>query len=218
MKRVDLQVSKREASGKGGARSTRRAGMVPGVIYGEGHEPQVIAVDRHTIEKTLHASGDNENVLVNVSVEGGSDVILALVRETQHDPLTGALEHLDLRRVSIDRPIKTTVPIHTVGTPKGVKEGGILEQQLREVEIECLPLEIPEALELDISGIEIGSSLHVSDIPQNPKYEILTSSERAVAMVAAPKLEAVPTAGAAEGVEGAAGEEEAGEEEAEAEG
>ncbi|MBN2327670.1 MAG: 50S ribosomal protein L25 [Candidatus Omnitrophica bacterium] len=217
MKRVDLHVSKREASGKGGARSTRRAGMIPGVIYGEGQESQVIAVDRVAIEKALRSGGDNENILVNVKFEGESGETLTLVRETQHDPLTGALKHLDFRRVSTDRAIIINVPVHAVGTPKGVREGGILEQQLRDVEIECLPLEIPEALKLDVSGVAIGGSLHVSDIPQDPKYKILTPLERAVIMVSAPKLEAAPTAAEEAESEAAAGEE-AGEEKAEAEG
>lgn len=204
MKRVDLQVAKRTVSGKGGARSTRRAGLVPGVVYGEGQDPMAIAVDRHTIEKMLHA-GDSENVLVNVTIEGQSGEILALVRETQHHPLTGALEHLDFRRVSVDRPIRTMVPIHTTGTAKGTKEGGILEQQLREIEIECLPLEIPDNIIVDVTNIEIGRAMHVSDIPTNPGYKILTAGERAMVMVVAPKIEAGPGAGAA-AAEGAAAE------------
>lgn len=205
MKLVDLEVAKRTVSGKGGARSLRREGRIPGIIYGEGQDPLAISVDRQTIEKALHSGGDNENILVNVSVMGESGVTLALVRETQHDPLTGSLEHLDFRRVSIDRPIKTTVPVHAIGTPKGVREGGILERPTREVEIECLPLEIPSAIEIDVSAIEIGHSLHVSDIPQNPQYTILTIGERPLVMVAAPKIEAAPSAAVAEGAAAAEG-------------
>lgn len=198
MKRLDLQVTKRVVSGKGGARSTRRAGQVPGIIYGEGQDPMAIAIDRHTIEKALYSS-DNENVLVYISVEGESGETLTLVRETQHHPLTGALEHLDFRRVSVNRPIRTMVPVHTTGTAKGMKEGGILEQQLREVELECLPLEIPDNLVVDITEIEIGHSMHVSDLPSNPNYKILTAGERALVMVVAPKIETVPGAATAEG-------------------
>jgi large subunit ribosomal protein L25 len=216
MKRIDIQVATRTASGKGGARTLRRAGRVPAIIYGEGSDPIAISLDRKTIEKEMRSHGDSENVLVNVNVEGQDGEILALVRETQHDALTGTLKHMDFRRVSTDKAIKTMVPVHAIGVAKGVREGGVFEQQLREIEVECLPLNIPEAIDIDVDAIEIGQSLHVSDIPVNDDYEILTDVSRALMMVSVPKIDTTldvvsEDEEGEEGEEGAEGEEAEGE-------
>jgi len=197
MKQVEISVQRREAIGKGAARSIRRAGRVPAVIYGGNGTSVPVSVNRHEIERAIHSGGESENVVVNIAIAGEDAKELALVRQTQHDPLTGALEHMDFLRISVDKPITTTVPIHPVGSCKGVKAGGIFEQLLREVEIECLPLEIPDFLEIDVADLDIGHSLHVSNIPLNPKYRILTVSDRTVASVALPKVEAAPGAIAA---------------------
>ncbi len=217
MKRIDIQVATRTASGKGGARTLRRAGRVPAIVYGEGSDPIAISVDRKMIEKELRSHGDSENVLVNVNVEGVDGEILALVRETQHDPLTGTLKHMDFRRVSTDKAIKTMVPVHAIGTAKGVREGGVFEQQLREVEVECLPLNIPDALEIDVDELLIGQSFHVSDLPVNPDYTILTDVSRALMMVSIPKIDTTLDAEEAEAEEGEEGEEGVEGEEAEGE-
>ncbi|MEW6236120.1 MAG: 50S ribosomal protein L25 [Candidatus Omnitrophota bacterium] len=197
MKQVEISVQRREKIGKGAARSSRRAGRVPAVIYGGNGTSIPVSVDRHEIERAIHSGGESENIVVNVAIAGEDAKELALVRQTQHDPLSGALEHLDFLRISIDKTITTTVPIHPVGSCKGVKAGGIFEQLLRDVEIECLPLEIPDCLEIDVTELDLAHSLHVSDIPGNPKYKILTAPDRTVASVALPKVEAAPGAPAA---------------------
>ncbi len=212
MKRIDIQVATRTASGKGGARTLRRAGQIPAIVYGEGSDPIAISVNRKMIEKEMRIHGDTENVLVNVNVEGMDGEILTLVRETQHDPLTGVLKHMDFRRVSTDKAIKTLVPVHPVGVSKGVRAGGVFEQQLREIEVECLPLNIPDAIEIDVTEVIIGQTLHVSDIPDNPNYEILTDGSRAMMMVSVPKIDTtLDVVSAEEGEEGEEGEEAEGE-------
>lgn len=187
MKRADLTVARRNGTGKGAARKARQSGQVPGIIYGGGESPIPVAVDKRVAEHTLHQGGESENILINVKFEEGGGDTLTLVRATQHHPITGDLEHLDFYRVSTDKPITTTVPLQTTGTPKGVREGGVFEQILREVEIECLPLNIPDAIELDVSGLDIGANLHISDIPENPDYTILTAKERTIATITAPE-------------------------------
>ncbi|MFB3788600.1 MAG: 50S ribosomal protein L25 [bacterium] len=206
MKLVDIVIEKRGATGKGAARSTRRAGKIPGVLYGEQKNAIPVSVDRRTLEKSFKSSGEGENILVNLIMEGEDDKTLALVREAQHHPVSGVLMHCDFLRVSADRPIVTTVPVHATGSAHGVREGGILELMIREVQIQCLPLDIPDKLELDVSGLGIGQSLHVSDLPKDPRYTILTSPELALVVVAAPKIEVAPAAVQAVAEEGEAKE------------
>ncbi len=201
MRRADMQVQRRSVTGKGAARSARRAGMIPGVIYGKGMDSIPIYVDYTAMEKVFHESAGSENILVNVGMEDQTDITLTLVRETQHDPLTGELMHLDFLRVSIDKPLRTTAPLHAIGSSKGVKEGGIFEMALRDIEIECLPLDIPDYLEIDISEMDMGQTLHVYDIPENPKYKILTDKDVPVCLIQAPRIDTTAAAAAIEGEE-----------------
>ncbi len=216
MKQVQISAKKREITGKGSSRSARRNGMVPGVIYGEKKEPFPIAVDRHDMEVALHSGGgggESDNLIVNLNLENADDLELTLVRDTQHDPLTGFLEHVDFLRISRDRSITTMVTLQPVGTPAGIKNGGVFEQILREVEIECLPLDIPDAIEFDVSHMDVNDSYHVSDLPENPKYTILTDGDYTVASLTIPRME-IETPTVAEGlVEGEEGEAEEGAEE-----
>lgn len=198
MKRVDVLMRKREAIGKGPARSARREGRVPGVVYGGGKDPIPVTVDTHTMVKSLHEHGVNENILVNMVFEGQEgESELGLVRETQHDPLTGELEHLDFLRVKTDKKIKTSVPVVLIGNPQGAKDGGILEQLLREVEIECFPLDIPESFEVDVTKLGLGDAIHISEVTIPESYTMLTPSDRALALVEVPRV--VSASGAEEG-------------------
>ncbi len=207
MKRAEIVAQKRHGTGKGAARSTRRRGRIPAVVYGSGLEPLPISVNYLDMQHALHAGGESENILVNLQLEDQDGGILTLVRDTQHDPLTGFLEHLDFLRVSLDRTLTTTVPLHSVGSPKGVREGGVFEAVIRELEIECLPLDIPDYIEIDVSNMELGDTLHVSDIPENPKYKILTSPELTIALITTPRLETAAVS-AEEETEAEAAEEE----------
>ncbi len=202
MKRIELPVQKREKTGKGGARSARREGLLPAVLYGESAESVAVAVDRHTLEKSLHGA-ESENILVNLKFDDSGEEALTLLRDTQHDPIRGSLNHVDFLRISIDKPITLTVPVAPLGTAKGVKEGGVFELVQREIDIECLPLDIPDHIEIDISDLAVGDTLHVSDIAADEKYTILSDPEDALATVTIPAVTATTDEELAEGEEGA---------------
>lgn len=214
MKRLEIPAASRSKVGKGSARSTRRDGRVPAIIYGGQEEPTPVSVDKHQIEVELQHS-ESENMIVHLQLDGKSEPVLTLIRDTQHNPLSGDLEHLDFQRVSLNQSIRTTVPLHTSGTPNGVRNaGGIFEQVIREVHIECLPMDIPDEVVVDISGMDINDTLHISDIPKSDKFTILDEEERAVANVVSPdSLATAPAPAEGEELEeGAEGEAVEGEE------
>jgi large subunit ribosomal protein L25 len=189
-----LVVSTRQGVGKGAARKLRAAGRIPGVLYGRGRETMPVALDPRALERILRSSG--LNTLLDVSVEGRGDLgpTVALVKELQRDPLRGVITHADLYQVDLTRTIEVDVPIHLVGKPKGIDMGGVLDHILREVRVECLPRAIPEAIEVDVSEMEINDVLHVSDLPLPADVKLVTDPELGVAHVAVPAAEEVPAA------------------------
>ena len=218
---VSLEAAPRTDTGKGVARKLRAGGRIPGVYYGRGEESIALTValkDLHTVLESV----DGSNVIVDLKLSGaGVKDMKALIREIQRDPVAGSILHLDLQHISLTERITVEVPIELIGTPAGVKDGGgILEHLLREVEVECLPTDIPSRFEVDVTPLQIGDTLHVSDIKAE-RVEILTEADRAIATVVPPTVleEAAPTeeAAAAEPeVIGAKKEEEAEGEEKEA--
>lgn len=210
MKRIELPVKVRERIGKGGARSARREGLLPGIVYGRGIDPLPVSVDRHTLEVSMKSS-ESENILVNLKFEDEDRETLTLIRDTQHHVLNGNLEHVDFLRISVDQAITTSIPVHAVGTPQGVKDGGVFDMVRRDIEIECLPLDIPDYIEIDVSALGIGDSLHVSDLPENPKINILTDPDESVATVTQQQTFTTTTEEDDEGLEGEAAEGEAAE-------
>lgn len=194
MKRVNLDVERRTRAGKGGARSVRRDGMVPGIIYGGDRDPLMIRVNTKQLSQTLHReAGESENILINATFQDEDREVLTLMRDAQHDPLTGAIDHVDFQRVEIDKPIRTSAPVHPVGTPSGVRAGGLFELVQHDIDIECLPLDIPDSIDIDVTKLEIGDAFHVSDLSENDKYTVLTSAERTLAVVTAPITAAAET-------------------------
>ena len=189
-----LQVQAREGTGKGVARKLRSAGRIPAVLYGRGRETVPIALDPRALERILRAGG--LNTLLDVTVEQRSDLgtTVALVKELQRDPLRGVITHVDLYQVDLTRAIEVDVPVHLVGKPKGIEEGGVLDHILREVRIECLPRAIPESIELDVSEMGINDTLHVSDLKLPPAVRLITDPELGVAHVAVPAAEEAPAA------------------------
>jgi large subunit ribosomal protein L25 len=187
MKRANLTVQSREDSGKGVARKLRQEGRIPGVLYGPGAEPEKISVDRRSIALLIEGAGKG-NTILNLDIEGREkqEEILALPKEVQHHPVTEELVHVDLLRISLDRAITTTVPIHLEGTPVGVKSGGVLEQQLRNLEIHCLPTDIPEMIEVMVENLDIGDTLHVSDLTIPAGVTVLSDLKTAIAVVESP--------------------------------
>lgn len=200
MERQTLNAEIREDTGKGAARSLRRAGSIPAVIYRD-NKSTPLKLDARELSKFIRdTSGDQ--VLVNLEFDGKKK--LALLKDFQMDPVAGILLHADFFEVSLKEKVRVTVHITTVGEPIGVKrDKGIVQYGLREIEVECLPTDIPGHIEIDISELEIGSSLHVSDIAIPAGVTLLTDPEEFIVTVMAPKVEeAVP-------VEEAVAEEEA---------
>lgn len=198
MQRVDLQVEPRAKTGKGAARSLRRAGRIPAVVYGGTEPPQPVVAETHRVREILHGAG-GEHRLVNLRFSDGDDTeTLTLLKEIQHDPVHGHVEHIDFLRVSPDRPIHTTVPIRIIGSSIGSKEGGVLEHLLREIDVECLPLEIPDEIEVEVTELKIGQSIHTSEVTVPERVRVLTNPETVVALVAAPTKAVVEAAPAEE--------------------
>lgn len=183
-----LQGERRTGVGKGVARKLRQAGRIPAVYYGRGEEPIALAVGLKDLQDVIERA-EGSNVIVELKVDGdGVADRKALIREIQRDPVGGRILHLDLQHISLTERIVVEVPIVLVGTAVGVKDGGgILEHLLREVEVECLPTDIPTKLEVDVSALQIGDSLHVSDLKAD-RVEIQTDADRTIATVVPPTV------------------------------
>jgi large subunit ribosomal protein L25 len=204
-----LTASPREGTGKGVGRKLRAAGRIPAVLYGRGKQTVSLALDPRALETLLHKSKQGMNTLIDLRVEGRSDLgeTVVLVKEIQREPLRGKALHADLYRVDLTQTIEVSVPIHLVGTAQGVAlNGGILDQALRELEIECLPRAIPNEIAVDVSALDIGDSLHVRDITMPAGVVLKSDPDLAVVSVVLPAAEEAPVVAAAEG-EAAAGAE-----------
>ena len=183
-----LKGARRSGVGKGVARKLRQSGSIPAVYYGRGEEPIALTVGLKELEEVIQKA-EGSNVIVDLKVDGdGAGDKKALIREIQRDPVGGHILHLDLQHISLTETITVEVPIVLTGTPTGVKDGGgILEHHLREVEVECLPTDIPSRLEIDVSALNIGDSLHVSDLKAD-RVTILTEPGRTIAAVVPPTV------------------------------
>lgn len=159
---IQLNGTRRVRLGKGGARKARAAGQIPGVVYGHGEEPVPVAVELREFQNALRAHKGG-NAIVNLKVDGAE--YTALVRDAQYDPVSNAVLHLDFQHVSLTETIEVDVPVHAVGIAAGVKDGGgVLEMIVRMVAVRCLPTTIPDFINLDVSALQIGESVHVRDI------------------------------------------------------
>jgi large subunit ribosomal protein L25 len=160
--RVNLEVRVREERGSAAARRLRKTGFVPGVVYGGNAEPTAIAVAERELRKAL-TTDHGLNAIMDVKLDG--DTRPVILKEYQRDPLTGRVAHVDLVVVRLDRPIQTAVTVELVGESVGAKEGGVLQQVAREITVEALPMEVPDRIEADVSGLAIGDSLRLADLP-----------------------------------------------------
>ena len=180
---VAVEVEARQEFGKNAARRMRRAGRIPAVVYGGGGPSIPVAVDPKEILQILH-SESGHNAIFTLEIRGKAPARV-MIRDWQTEPIRGDLLHVDLVRIARDTKLKLQVPIHVIGEPVGVKvQGGIFEFVLREVEVECLPDDIPERFVADVSGLDIGKNFRVSDLPVDAKVKILTDPTRVVAHVA----------------------------------
>jgi large subunit ribosomal protein L25 len=194
---VNVVATPREGKfNKNAARRVRVAGKIPAVVYGAGKDAIAVTVDPKAITKILH-SESGHNTIFDLDVTGNGTAKVMIV-DWQYEPIKSSLLHIDLKRIAMDKAMRVRVPIHLTGTAVGVKTGGgVLEHVLREVEIECLPGDIPSHLDVDVSGLELFGALHVSDLPHSGSIKFLGDEDATVAHVTAIKEEVVETPDAA---------------------
>ena len=187
---------------KNAARRVRARGKVPAVVYGAAEPAVAVEVDPKQIQKILH-SETGHNTIFDLEVSGSSAKVMIV--DWQYEPIKGKLIHIDFKRIALDKPIRVEVPIQLTGVAIGVKtSGGILDQMLREVEIECLPGDIPNNIAVDVSNLDFGMVLRVSDLPHTEKLRFLTSEDKPVAHVVSIKEEVVAPTPEAEAAAAAA--------------
>lgn len=196
---VKLKAERRDGAGKGVARKIRAAGKVPGVVYGGGMEPLSVAVDALELWHALHTHAGT-NVLIDLNVDGKR--FLTMPREVQRDVLRGSLVHVDLLQVRRDVAIEVEVPVHLVGESRGVKEGGVVEHHLWQLRVQCLPTNVPQSIDADVSELAIGDSLHVSDVAAPEGVTILTPPTEIIVSVVPPPVLEVPVPEEVEAVPG----------------
>lgn len=199
-KKQVLEVDVRESLGSAASRRELKSGKVPAVVYGHGADPKHLLLNA----KQWITVSKQDVQIVELKQKTGENINV-LIKEVQINFLTGAPKHVDFLEVKMDEIITAFVPIHGIGTPIGLSQGGVLEQQLHEVEINCTPLTLPESLEIDISELEIGSSAHASDLTLPETVSLVSDSDQILFQVAQPKTEEESEAGEDEG--GAEGEE-----------
>jgi large subunit ribosomal protein L25 len=186
-----LEAQPREAGTKNDAKRVRREGKIPAVVYGAGKDSRSISVDPRVVTRILN-SETGHNTIFDLAM--GAEKTKAMIVDWQYEPIKGKLLHIDLKRIALDKALKVSVPIFLVGESAGVKqEGGIMEQMLREVEIECLPADIPSHIDADVSQLTFGKVLRVSDLPHTEKLKFLTDANQPVAHVTSVKEEVVAT-------------------------
>lgn len=220
MEKILLKSQVREETGKSSGSRLRKSGKIPGILYGHKKDPISIIMDEHNIREIIH-NAQTENIIITLEIE---DVDIAdmvtIVKNVQHHPVTGDILHVDFMRVAMDEKIDVNVPVRILGVAKGVaEEGGVLYHSIRKIMINSTPAEIPESIDIDVSELAIGSTIHISDIVENYK-EINFVSDLDVTLVhiAAPKEADLPEEEVVEeGAEVAEGEEESAGEEKEAE-
>lgn len=189
---VKLSATRRTATGRSAVRKIKAQGAVPAIVYGARNKPEPLQVAKRDISLILsHASG--ENILVELEIDGEKSGRLALVQEVQHAPVGGEILHVDFHAVSMDEMIEADVPLEPTGTAEGVKTfGGLLEQALRSLEIECLPRDLPDVITVDVSHLNIGDAIHVREIPLPQGVTTRVPADLTAFSVLAPTVEEAP--------------------------
>ena len=208
MQQAKLEAQQRNTFGKQSARDLRKEGRVPAVLYGRAQDTLAIQVNERTFKQFLRTYG--ENVIINMEV-GAGDTETVIIKEIQRHPVDKQkLIHADFIRISLDEPVTSAVPVVIVGSPPGVQEGGVLEIPLRQVTLHCLPMQMPNDITIDVSHLDIGDSVTVSELTLDEEIDIIDEPERTIAMVSQPRVQLEDEL--TEGEEGEGEEEEAGEE------
>jgi large subunit ribosomal protein L25 len=199
-----LEVQEREQRGTRVSRRLRKDGIIPGVLYGRGNKPHPICVPERDLRRVL--TGDHGlHAILDVVLEGQKSTHASILKDYQVDPIRGKIEHFDLQEVRLDQPIQSAVVIELIGESVGTKAGGVLSQVNREVRVEALPMEMPDRLELDISAMEIGDTLRLSDLPAREGVTFLDDPETVLANVTVPTRVEEPEPEEVEGEEGEEG-------------
>ncbi len=192
MAEINLEVAAREKRGKGAAGRLRREGKVPAVLYGGGREPVAITVDHKQFTELVAKAEHGARSIFLLKLAGTDQTRHVMLKDVTVDPIKGAMEHIDFIRVNMDQKVKTTVPVHVTGLADGVKNhGGILEFQVRDVHVECLPGSIPDAIEVDVTPLGIHGVIRVSDLNVPAGVEILEDPERVVISIGLARAEVV---------------------------
>ncbi|MCD6427368.1 MAG: 50S ribosomal protein L25 [Caldisericaceae bacterium] len=203
MKRVPIEVKKRDVKKKSMLNNYRRQGLIPAVAYGEGIDPTPIVLNRKDFLRTLRTEG--VNVIFDLTLDGKG--YPSIIKELQKDPVKDTILHIDFMIVDINKPVTTVIPVETTGTSKGEKLGGLLEQELYELEVEALPLDLPDKVVVDVTDLGMHDVVFVKDLNISDKVKVLTHPDTPVVSVVAPAREEVPAAVEGEEVEAAEGEE-----------
>jgi large subunit ribosomal protein L25 len=177
--RVKLEVGQREGRGSADARRLRRAGLIPGVLYGRGKPPHAICVPERDLRRVL-TGPSGLHAILDVVLDGQKTTHASILKDYQQDVITGRLAHVDLQEVRLDQPIQAQVVIELVGESAGTKEGGVLSQVTREINVEALPMEIPERIEVDVSELAIGDTLRLADVGRQEGVTFLDDPEETV--------------------------------------
>lgn len=201
-----LTAHTRKRSGSGALNSLRREGLIPGVVYGKTQAAFNVRLNRREVETVLHKSA-SEQILVNLTIEDLKETKLALIQDVQHNPLTGHITHLDFHAIREDEIIHANVPLELIGEPVGVKSGGgLLEHLFHTLEIKCLPKDLPDVIQADVSGLELNASLHLRDVKMPEGVKPVAHGDVIVAMVSEPKVVAEVTPAAAAPADAKAGD------------
>jgi large subunit ribosomal protein L25 len=188
---VEAQQRPAESRGKNEARRVRATGNIPAVVYGAKKDPVSITVNPKHITRILQ-SDSGHNTIFDLQINGSKEKVMIV--DWQYEPLKDRLLHIDMKRIDMSKPIRVSVPVSLIGVPEGVKtQGGILDQVVREVEIECLPSDIPSHFDVNVEQLKFGDVLRVSDLPHSGKIKFLTAEDQTVAHVTAVKEEVVET-------------------------
>ena len=189
MEIIKLNAEPRQETGKGASRSLRRAGRIPGVLYGADFETKQLSVGIQELERMFNNPKFTRGLINLVGGDGGKKPRTVMIKELQQDPVKDHYLHIDFYEIKMDQKLATMVPVTTTGTSKGVEEGGILQIIRRELEVYCLPANIPEQIEVDISELDVGDSVHVSELQVAEGVEIPYEADFTILTVVSPKME-----------------------------
>jgi large subunit ribosomal protein L25 len=206
LEQFELNTTKRTTVGNGPARRLRQQGLIPAVLYGPSAAPVKLTVNGRDFENAVKKGNVRRTIFALALQDGGSAAKTAIIKELQQHPVNGQFLHVDFYEIAMDRKLRVKVPVVTKGKAKGEEFGGMLQIIEREIEVLCLPREIPEALEVDVTELGVGDTLHVNDIALPTGVELPPGDNYTVFTVVSQKAEAVPAEAAAEAVEGEAAE------------